>query len=178
MGDVLTKLRLLPAPPNNVTCVADPTTVAAPVEPLLAAVDVVAEPLSRAVAAGAASSGRPAAAPPPVVAPPLPDDAELRQLRGEMATLRQDLTRLSGELADLHETIDLMLVTRYVAPRYNEPMELAQKGYDARRIAAASGISLPEAELVVALSRKDFGNDANLEGSDDGPASADAAAAR
>jgi hypothetical protein len=53
-------------------------------------------------------------------------------------------------------------------------MGLAQQGHDARSIAGRCGISIGEAELVVALSRKELGFNADEESEDgDGRANAD-----
>lgn len=66
-------------------------------------------------------------------------EAELQQLRGEVAALKEELK--------------LMKAARRVSPQYNEAMMLAQRGRDAQDIAAQCGISVGEAELVLALSR-------------------------
>lgn len=66
-------------------------------------------------------------------------EAELQQLRGEVAALRDELAQLK--------------VARRVSPQYNEAMLLAQRGMNAQAIADQCGISVGEAELVLALSR-------------------------
>ena len=66
-------------------------------------------------------------------------EAELQQLRGEVAALKEELK--------------LMKAARRVSPQYNEAMMLAQRGRDAQEIADQCGISVGEAELVLALSR-------------------------
>lgn len=66
-------------------------------------------------------------------------EAELQQLRGEVAALKEELK--------------LMKAARRVSPQYNEAMMLAQRGRDAQDIADQCGISVGEAELVLALSR-------------------------
>ncbi|MDP2811544.1 MAG: DUF2802 domain-containing protein [Rhodocyclaceae bacterium] len=65
---------------------------------------------------------------------------------GEMAGLRSEVERLRREVAELR-------TARRVSPQYSDAMALAQRGYDARGIAAECGISVGEAELVSALSR-------------------------
>lgn len=71
-------------------------------------------------------------------------EAEVGRLRAEVAALRQ-------ELADLK-------APRRVSPLYAEAAALAQRGFDARGVAEECGISVAEAELVLAMSRdeKDF----------------------
>lgn len=66
-------------------------------------------------------------------------DDEMGRLRNEVETLRREV----GELR----------AARRVSPQYADAMALAQRGYDARGIAAECGISVGEAELVSALSR-------------------------
>jgi hypothetical protein len=64
---------------------------------------------------------------------------EVRQLRSEVAALREDLLELQA--------------TRRVAPQYADAMVLARRGFDVQGIADQCGISLGEAELVLALAR-------------------------
>lgn len=66
-------------------------------------------------------------------------EAELQQLRGEVASLSDELAKLKA--------------ARRVSPQYNEAMLLAQRGMSAQAIADQCGISVGEAELVMALSR-------------------------
>lgn len=66
-------------------------------------------------------------------------EAELQQMRGEVASLRDELGKLKA--------------ARRVSPQYNEAMLLAQRGMSAQAIADQCGISVGEAELVMALSR-------------------------
>lgn len=66
-------------------------------------------------------------------------EAELQQLRGELASLKDNVAQLKA--------------ARRVSPQYNEAMRLAQGGMDAHDIADECGISMGEAELVLALSR-------------------------
>jgi hypothetical protein len=98
-------------------------------------------------------------------------DAELQVLRG-------DLARLSNRVAEAREEIELLKASRNVSPLYSEAMGLAQQGHDARSIAGRCGISIGEAELVAALSRKEQGFAADEKVEDesednDGRASAD-----
>ena len=71
-------------------------------------------------------------------------EAEVRQLRVELAALRDELAEIKA--------------TRRVSPLYAEAAALAQRGFDARGVAEECGISVAEAELVLAMSRdsRDF----------------------
>ena len=64
---------------------------------------------------------------------------EVRQLRAEVVTLRDELAEMQA--------------ARQVSPQYAEAMALAQRGHDAQGIAKHCGISRGEAELVLALAR-------------------------
>jgi len=66
-------------------------------------------------------------------------EQEVRQLRAEVAALRE-------ELADLQ-------AAQRVSPQYGDAMALARRGFDARGIADHCGIALGEAELVRSLAR-------------------------
>lgn len=66
-------------------------------------------------------------------------EQEVRQLRAEVAALREEL-------------LDLQAAHR-VAPQYADAMALARRGFDARGIADHCGIAMGEAELVMALAR-------------------------
>lgn len=76
-------------------------------------------------------------------------------VEAELQVLRVDLARLSDEVAEVREDIEVLKASRNVSPLYSEAMGLAQQGHDARSIAGRCGISIGEAELVVALSRKE-----------------------
>jgi hypothetical protein len=99
-------------------------------------------------------------------------------VEADLLALRGDLARLSNQVAEVREDVELLKASRNVSPLYGEAMGLAQQGHDARSIAGRCGISIGEAELVVALSRKEQGfaadevkNDESEDG--DGRASAD-----
>ncbi len=66
-------------------------------------------------------------------------EAELEQVRGELAALREDVARLKA--------------ARQTAPQYAEAMAMASDGADVHTLAERCGISVAEAELVRALSR-------------------------
>ncbi len=81
---------------------------------------------------------------------------EVQTLRDEVATLRQTLADLQGEL-------DRMKAAHTVSPLYNEAVGLAQHGIDAEGIAARCGISIAEAELVAALASKQGQGNAEID---------------
>lgn len=68
-------------------------------------------------------------------------EAEVGRLRAEMAALREELAEVK--------------VAGRVSPLYAEAAALAQRGFDARGVAEECGISVAEAELVLAMSRDD-----------------------
>jgi hypothetical protein len=72
---------------------------------------------------------------------------EVDALRNEVATLRQNMQDLQGEL-------DRVKAAQTVSPLYNEAVGMAQHGIDAEGIASRCGISIAEAQLVAALSNK------------------------
>jgi len=80
------------------------------------------------------------------------------------STLEAELQHLRSDVAGLREELRLLKAARRVTPQYNEAMMLAQRGIDAQGIAEQCGISVGEAELVLALSRnkqeyEDYGED-------------------
>ena len=80
------------------------------------------------------------------------------------STLEAELQHLRSDVAGLREELKLLKAARRVSPQYNEAMMLAQRGIDAQGIAEQRGISVGEAELVLALSRnkqeyEDYGED-------------------
>ena len=68
--------------------------------------------------------------------------------------IEAELAELRGELAALKEEVSLLKAARNVSPQYGEAVALAQKGLAAAQIAERCGISVAEAEMVRALSRK------------------------
>ena len=74
-------------------------------------------------------------------------EAELAELRGEVAALKDGVVLLQEE-------VRLLKAARNVSPQYGEAVALAQRGLDAGQIAERCGISVAEAEMVCALSRK------------------------
>ena len=69
------------------------------------------------------------------------------------SSVEAELERMRGEVSGLKETIAQLKAARRVSPQYNEAMALAQRGMDKQDIADECGISIGEAELVLALSR-------------------------
>jgi hypothetical protein len=71
-------------------------------------------------------------------------ESEVRQLRADLAALRQEVTELKQ--------------SPRISPLYADAAALAHRGFDARGVAEECGISVAEAELVLAMSRdeKDF----------------------
>jgi hypothetical protein len=83
------------------------------------------------------------------------------QLRAEVASLRQELSELRNEQ-----------VQRRISPLYADAAALAGRGFDARGVAEECGISVAEAELVLAMSRdeKKFDNEDDHDGTRYAPA--------
>ncbi len=77
-------------------------------------------------------------------------EAELGQLRDEVATMRGELAVLRDDLAKQLERVQ---AAQHVAPIYGDAMQMATAGYDAAAIAERCGVARAEAELVVALIR-------------------------
>ena len=74
-------------------------------------------------------------------------EAEVRQLRDHLAESREEIQRMREEMGRLS-------AAQKVSPLYNEAMALAVRGVDAAGVAGRCGISIAEAELVVALSKR------------------------
>ncbi|MBI4997525.1 MAG: DUF2802 domain-containing protein [Rhodocyclales bacterium] len=81
-------------------------------------------------------------------------EAELRQLRAEVEQLRQ-------ELAEVKQA-------RRVSPLYADAAALAHRGFDARGVAEECGISVAEAELVLAMSKDEKNFDSEVGDGADG----------
>ena len=67
--------------------------------------------------------------------------------------IEAELAELRGEVAALKERVSLLEGARNGSPQYGEAVALAQKGMAAPQIAERCGISVAEAEMVCALSR-------------------------
>lgn len=74
-------------------------------------------------------------------------ESEVRQLREQLAESRNEIQRMREEMQRLS-------AAQKVSPLYNEAMALAVRGVDAAGVAGRCGISIAEAELVVALSKR------------------------
>ncbi len=74
-------------------------------------------------------------------------ESEVRQLRDQLAESRLEISRMREEMSKLS-------AAQKVSPLYNEAMALAVRGVDAAGVAGRCGISIAEAELVVALSKR------------------------
>jgi len=106
---------------------------------------------------------RPQPAPPvrlsPIAAAVAPENdfaAQLTQktLEGEVRQLRDQLAESREEIQRMREEMGRLSAAQKVSPLYNEAMALAVRGVDAAGVAGRCGISIAEAELVVALSRR------------------------
>lgn len=84
------------------------------------------------------------------------EQLSVTQLEAEVRQLRADVTALREEMAELK-------AARRVSPQYADAAALAQRGYDARGVAEECGISVAEAELVLAMSRDDADFDDTLD---------------
>lgn len=96
--------------------------------------------------------------PEPRRAPPVPAQAPVQApvKFGEQlfrSGIEAELQQLRGELAGLKDNVAQLKAARRVSPQYNEAMRLAQGGMAVHDIADECGISMGEAELVLALSR-------------------------
>jgi hypothetical protein len=70
------------------------------------------------------------------------------------AGIEAELAELRREVSALKEKVSLLEAARNVSPQYGEAVALAQRGMAAPQIAERCGISVAEAEMVCALSRK------------------------
>lgn len=68
--------------------------------------------------------------------------------------IETELAELRGEIAALKEEVSLLKAARNVSPQYGEAVAMAQKGMAPQQIAERCDISVAEAEMVCALSRK------------------------
>lgn len=83
------------------------------------------------------------------------------------SSLEAEVRQLRGELAALQAQVEALKVSRRVSPMYADALDLAQRGFDARGVAEECGISVAEAELVLAMARDKTDFDREVE--DDGP---------
>lgn len=125
----LRRLRPAPGPDLSVQRAAGPAPELAP-ELVFVAAPVVGEPAAPGFEEHLAWTQR---------------GSELRDLRAEMAVLREELATLRERVAELE-------AARRISPFYADAAELARRGFDARGVAEECGISVAEAELVLAMS--------------------------
>lgn len=88
--------------------------------------------------------------------------------RSDMADMETEVQRMRDEMEHMRGELEELRAARRVSPQYAEAMELAQRGMPAQTVADRMGISLAEAELVLALSRTEPGfNDGEEHGEDE-----------
>ncbi|MDR0378988.1 MAG: DUF2802 domain-containing protein [Candidatus Accumulibacter sp.] len=92
---------------------------------------------------------------------PSPENPELRRieiLEQDIAQLRREIGGLRAEVQALREErqreVDNIQITQNASPFYSDAMQLATQGREAADISVLCGISRAEAELVVALVRR------------------------
>jgi len=92
------------------------------------------------------------------------------RLENELKDLRAEVTGLRASLSQLQEGLSQAEAARRISPLYADAAALAQRGYDARGIAGECGISVAEAELVLAMSdgSKNFDDEVDDGGSGQG----------
>ncbi|MBI5785447.1 MAG: DUF2802 domain-containing protein [Rhodocyclales bacterium] len=110
--------------------------------PVPTEVDLVMDGIS------AAASGVPATSPFAATLAATEMEAELRQLRAEIEQLRQELAEVK--------------LARRISPLYADAAALAHRGFDARGVAEECGISVAEAELVLAMSKDEKNFDSEV----------------
>jgi hypothetical protein len=97
-------------------------------------------------------------APPPT--PPAEPEGDFstqltqKTLEGQVRQLREQLAESRNEIQRMREEMQRLSAAQKVSPLYNEAMALAIRGVDAAGVAGRCGISIAEAELVVALSKR------------------------
>jgi len=105
-------------------------------------------PMREAPRAAAAVQAQNAASPSAFV-----EHLQWAALDAEVGRMRQDLQALSEEVQVLRRELAMINSSRHVSPHYAEAMTLAQRGHAPQDVADRCGISLGEAELVIALAR-------------------------
>jgi hypothetical protein len=97
----------------------------------------------------------------PAPAAPFAAHLALTELEAEVKHLRADVSALREELAELK-------AARRISPLYADAAALARRGFDARGVASECGISVAEAELVMAMSRDDRDFDSEVDDGEPG----------
>jgi hypothetical protein len=123
---------------------------------------LAAAPRAEAVA-GEAVAGEAAT---PAEAIPAGGFAAVLEERVAQGTLEEEVGQLRAEVTALREELAELKTTRRVSPLYAEAAALAQRGFDARGVAEECGISVAEAELVLALSRENRDFDSEVDDGD------------
>lgn len=77
-----------------------------------------------------------------------------RNLETQVQRMNQEMVALRVEVARLQQEVNKANSSRHVSPLYGEAVSYAHQGLDAQAIAVRCGISVGEAELVVALARE------------------------
>lgn len=108
--------------------------------------------------AGKAESAVTITAPPtsPAATPPVvgdPTDKTSFALRQFMVGVQAELDQLREEITQLKNEVALLKVIQGTAPQYNDAVQLAKADTSPTAIADECGISVAEAELVLALVR-------------------------
>jgi hypothetical protein len=113
---------------------------------------------------------------PPAATPPAVDARSASELLPEAVAsfpeqlawsrLEAEVRQLRGELAALPLQVAALKATPRVSPMYADALDLARRGFDARGVAEECGISVAEAELVLAMARDNTDFDREME--DDG----------
>ena len=126
-----------------------------PAEPRLGAfLDPLTDFRPAAVRPEAAQTAPPAAAIPPEPANDFSAQLTQKTLESEIRQLREQLAESRKEIQRLSDEVQRVGAAQKVSPLYNEAMALAVRGVDAAGVAGRCGISIAEAELVVALSKR------------------------
>lgn len=121
----------------------------------------VEEPLAGPVEVDVVMAGPASAQKAPAPASPFAAALGLTELEAEVRQLRADVAAMRNELTELKEA-------RRVSPLYADAAALAHRGFDARGVAEECGISVAEAELVLAMSREDKTFDSEVDDGADG----------
>lgn len=79
-----------------------------------------------------------------------------------LTELEAEVRQLRAEVSALHEELAAIKAARRVSPLYADAAALAKRGFDARGVANECGISVAEAELVMAMSRDDKNFDSEV----------------
>lgn len=90
--------------------------------------------------------------------PVRPDEAPSFAETLQHSRVEQEVRELRAELAALREELADMQASRRVSPQYADAMALARRGFDAQGIADHCGIARGEAELVLSLAQGVAGN--------------------